>query len=88
MTCMGEERKLYRVLVAECEGKRPLGRPRRRWEDGIRMELREISWGSVGWIQLVQNMGRWRAFVNRVMNLFFSGRELFVSWLVRLNAHY
>jgi hypothetical protein len=47
---MGKERKLYRVLVGKPEGKRPLGRPRRRWENGIRMDLREIGWGSVEWI--------------------------------------
>jgi hypothetical protein len=51
--------------------KEPLGRPRSRWENGIRMELREISWVSLGWIQLAQDRDRWRAFVNRVMNLFF-----------------
>jgi hypothetical protein len=49
--------------------KRPLGRPRRSWEDGIRMDLREIGWGSVEWIQLVQVRNRWRAFVNMVVNL-------------------
>jgi hypothetical protein len=51
------------------EGKIPLLRPRRRWEDGIRMDLREIGWGSVDWIQLVQDRDRWRALVNTVMNL-------------------
>jgi hypothetical protein len=51
------------------EGKRPLGRPRRRWEDGIRMDLREIGWGSVNWIQLAQDRDRWRVLVNAVMNL-------------------
>jgi hypothetical protein len=66
---MGEERKVYKVLVGKPEGKRPLGRPRRRWEDGIQMDLREIGWGSVEWIQLAQDRGRWRALVNNVMNL-------------------
>jgi hypothetical protein len=66
---MGEERYLYRVLMGKPEVKRPLGRPRRRWEDGIRMDLREIGWGSVDWIQLAQDMDRWRAVVNAVMNL-------------------
>jgi hypothetical protein len=66
---MREERKVYRVLVGKPEGKRPLGRPRRRWEVGIRRVLREISWGSVDWIQLAQDRDRWRAFVNMVMNL-------------------
>jgi hypothetical protein len=57
---MGEERKVYKVLVANPEGKRPLGRPRRSWEDGIRMDLREIGLGVWDW---------WRAVVNAVMNL-------------------
>jgi hypothetical protein len=52
---MREERNVYRVLMGKPEGKRPLGRPRRRWEDGIRMDLREIRWGSVDWIQLAQD---------------------------------
>jgi hypothetical protein len=56
---MGEERKVYRVLVEKPEGKRPLGRPRCRWEDGIRMDLREIGWGSIEWIQVAQDRGRW-----------------------------
>jgi hypothetical protein len=65
---MGEERNLYRVLMGKPEGKRPLGRPKRRW-DGIRMDLREINWGSVDWIQLAQDRDRWWAVVNTVMNL-------------------
>jgi hypothetical protein len=64
-----EERNVCRVLMGKPEGKRPLGRPRRRWEDGIRMDLREIGWGSVEWIQLAQNMGRWWAVANTVMIL-------------------
>jgi hypothetical protein len=55
---MGEERKVYRVLVGKAEGKRPLGRPWCKWEDGIRMDLREIGWGSVEWIQLAQDTSR------------------------------
>jgi hypothetical protein len=55
---MGEERNVYRVLMGKPEGKRPLGRPRSRWEDGIRMDLREIGWGSIDWIQLAQNRNR------------------------------
>jgi hypothetical protein len=51
------------------EGKRPLERPRRRWEDGIRMDLREIGWASVDWVQLAQDRDRWRALVNTAMNL-------------------
>jgi hypothetical protein len=66
---MGEERKVYKLLVEKPEGKRPLGRPRRRWEDGITVNLREIGWGSVDWIQLAQDRGRWRAPVNTVTNL-------------------
>jgi hypothetical protein len=66
---MGEETNVYRILMGKPEGKRPLGRPRRRWEDGIRMELREIGWGSVEWIQLAQDRDRWRALVHKVMNL-------------------
>jgi hypothetical protein len=66
---MGEERKVYRVLMGKPEVKSPLERPRRRWEDGIRMDLREIVWGSVDWIQLAQDRDRWRALVNTVMNL-------------------
>jgi hypothetical protein len=60
---------VYRVLMGKPEGKRPLGRTRCRWEDGIRMDLRETGWGSVDWIQLAQDRGRWRALVNTVMNL-------------------
>jgi hypothetical protein len=66
---MGEERKVYKVLVGNPEGKRPLGRPRRRWEDGIRMDLWEIGLGGVDWIQLARERGRWRAVVIAVMNL-------------------
>jgi hypothetical protein len=66
---MGGERKLSKVLVGKPEGKRPLGRPRRRWEDGIRMDLRETGLGSVDWIRLVQDRDRWRAVVSAVMNL-------------------
>jgi hypothetical protein len=63
------ERNVYKVLVEKPDGKRPPGRPRRRWEDGIRMDLRKISCGSVDWIQLAQDRGWWRALVNMVMNL-------------------
>jgi hypothetical protein len=65
---MGEERKVY-VLMVKPEGKRPLGRPRHRWEDWIRMDLREIAWGSVWWIQLPQDMDQWLALLSTVMNL-------------------
>jgi hypothetical protein len=63
------ERNMYRVLTGKTEVKRPLGRPRRRWEDRIRMDLRETGWGSVDWIQLAQDRYRWRALVNTVMKL-------------------
>jgi hypothetical protein len=66
---MGEEKKVYKVLVGKPEGKRPLGRPRCRWEDGIRMDLREIGLRSVDLIRLAQDRGRWRAVVSAVMNL-------------------
>jgi hypothetical protein len=66
---VGEERKVYKVLVGKPEGKTPLGRPRRRWEDGIRMYLKEIGWGYVDWIQVVQERERWRAVVSAVMKL-------------------
>jgi hypothetical protein len=66
---MGEGINVYRVLVGKPEGKRPLGRPRRRWEDGIKMDLREIGWEGVEWIQLAQDRDRWRAVVSAVMNL-------------------
>jgi hypothetical protein len=66
---MGENRNVYKVLMVKPEGKTPLGRPRRRWEDGIRMDLRETGWGSVEWTHLVQDRDRWGAAVNTVMNL-------------------
>jgi hypothetical protein len=66
---MGERRNVYRVLVGKPEGKRPLGRPRRRWEDGIKMDLREIGCGGVEWIHLAQYRDHWRALLNAVMNL-------------------
>jgi hypothetical protein len=62
------ERKVYKVLVGKPEGKRPLGRPRRRWEDGIRMELREIGLRGVDWIQLAWDRDWWQAVVSAVMN--------------------
>jgi hypothetical protein len=63
--------KVYKVLVAKPEGKRPLGRPRHSWEDGIRMDLREIGLGGVDWIRRSQDGDRWRAVVSAVMNLRF-----------------
>jgi hypothetical protein len=66
---MGEEREVYKVLLEKPEGKRPLGRPRRRWEYGIRMDPRETGLGALDWIRLAQDMDRWRAGVSAVMNL-------------------
>jgi hypothetical protein len=65
---MGERRNLYRVLVGKREGKSPLERPRRRWENGIKVDLRVIGWGGVEWIHLAQDRDRWRVVVNAVMN--------------------
>jgi hypothetical protein len=65
----GEGRGVYRVLVGRPEGKRPLGRPRRRWEYNIKMDLREIWIGMVNWIRLVQDKVQWRAFVNTATNI-------------------
>jgi hypothetical protein len=69
VACMGEGRDAYRVLVGRPESKRPLGRPRCRWEDNIKMDLRETGINRVNWIQLAQDRVQWRAFVNMVMNL-------------------
>jgi hypothetical protein len=68
VTRMGR-RGTNRILVGKPERKRPLGRPRRRWEDDIRMDLREIGWGGMDWIDVAQNRDQWRALVNTVMNL-------------------
>jgi hypothetical protein len=65
----GEVRGVYRVLVGKPEGKRPLGRPRRRWEDNIRMDLQEVGCGCEDWIGLTQDRDRWRALVSAVRNL-------------------
>jgi len=66
---MGERKGVYRILVGTPEGKRPLGRPRRRWEDNIKMNHQEVGCGDMNWIDLVQDWDRWRALVNAVMNL-------------------
>ena len=65
---MGEKRGVYRVLMGKPEGKKPLGRPRRRWEDNIKMDLQEVGRGGMDWIELAQDMDRWQALVNAVMN--------------------
>jgi hypothetical protein len=66
---MGERRGVYRALVGKPDGRRPLGRPRRRWEDNIKMDVREVGWGGMDWINLAQDRDKWRALVNAVMNL-------------------
>jgi hypothetical protein len=66
---IGEKRKAYRILLGKPEGKRPLGRPIFWWVANIKMDLREIGWGGMDWIDLSQDRDRWRALVNTVMNL-------------------
>jgi hypothetical protein len=66
---MGELRGAYNILVGRPEGRRPLGRPRRRWDDNIKMDLRKTGFGDVDWIHWAQDRDRWRALVNTVMNL-------------------
>ena len=66
---IGEVRVVYRVLVGKPEGRRPLGRPRRRWVDNIRMDLQEVGCGYMDWIRLAQDRDRWRTLVSAVMNL-------------------
>jgi hypothetical protein len=66
---MGEGRGAYRILVGSPEGRRPLGRPRRRWDDNIKKDLQEVGWRGMDWIDLSQDRDRWRALVSAVMNL-------------------
>jgi hypothetical protein len=66
---MGEKRTAYRILVGKPERKRPQGRPRRRWVHNIKMDLREIGWDGMDWIDLAQDRDQWRALVNTVMKL-------------------
>jgi len=68
---IGEVRGVYRGLVGKSEGKRPLGRPKRRWEDNIKMDLLEVGCGRMDWMELAQDMDRWRALVNATINLPF-----------------
>jgi hypothetical protein len=66
---VAEKRNAYRLLVGKPEGRRPLGRPRRRWVDNIGMDLGEVRWGDVDWIGLAKDRNRWRALVNSALNL-------------------
>jgi hypothetical protein len=66
---MGEKRNAYRILVEKPEGMRPLGSPRRGWVDNIKMDLREVGWDGMHWIDLTQDRDQWTAHVNAVMNL-------------------
>ena len=68
MACMEEGRDVHKVLVGKPEGKRPLGRSRRRWEDNIKVDLEEVGRGCGDWMELVQDRDRWRALVSTVMN--------------------
>jgi len=69
---MGEERGVYKVLMGKPDGRRPLGRPRRRWADSIRMDLQEVGCGYMDWIGLAQDRDRWRTLMGAVMNLLVS----------------
>jgi len=69
VACLEERRGVYMVLVGKPEGKRQLGRPRRRWEDKIKMDLQDVGCEGMDWIELAQDRDRWRALVNAVMNL-------------------
>jgi hypothetical protein len=66
---MGEKMNAYRVLLGKPEGKRPLGRTGRRWEDNIKIDLRRVGWGSMDWIDVAQDRDQWRPLVNTVMNI-------------------
>jgi hypothetical protein len=82
---MREEKNMYRVLMGKPEGKRPLGRPRHRWGDGIRVDLRETGLRGIEWMQLAQDRGRWRSLVNTVMNwqvLLPQSQSLFVTFFI------
>jgi hypothetical protein len=69
VACMRERRSVYRVSVGKPEGKRPIGSPRCRWEDNIKMDLQEVGWGYLDWVELAQERDTWRTLVNAVMNL-------------------
>jgi hypothetical protein len=66
---MRAKRDVYRILLGNPGGKRPLGRPRRRWKDNIKLDLKEIRWGGMDWIDLTEDRSQWRALVNTVINL-------------------
>jgi hypothetical protein len=66
---MGEKRNAYRIFVGTPDGKTPLGRPRRKWMDNTKMDLREIGWDGVDWIHMTQDRDQWKALVNTVLNL-------------------
>jgi hypothetical protein len=66
---MRDRRDVFRAFVVKPEGKKPLGRPRRRWDDNIKMDLQEVGCGSMDWIEMAQDRDRWQALVNAVMNL-------------------
>ena len=68
LACMGERRGVYSVLIGKPEGKRPLGRPRRRWKDNIKTDLQEVGGDFGDWMGLAQDKDRWRELVSRVMN--------------------
>jgi hypothetical protein len=76
---MGESRGAYSVLVGKPEGKRPLGRPRHRWENNNKMNLQEVRWGDMDWIDLVHDGYKWRALVNAVMNLLYKPPHALVT---------
>ena len=69
MVCMGERRGVHRVLVGKLDGKRPVGRPRHRWEDNIKMDLQEVGGGCGDWMEMAQDRDRWQALVSTVRNL-------------------
>jgi hypothetical protein len=88
---MGEGRKLYNVLVGKPEGKRPLGRPRRRWVYGIKMDLRETGWTDVEWIHLSQDRNRLRAVMNTVIDLRFLAPQAYLvksAWREKIEGRY
>jgi hypothetical protein len=84
---MGDNRKVYKVLVGKPEGWRPLGRPSCRWEAGIRMKLMETGWGCVEEIQLAQDRERWRTLVNAVMNYRVPGPRNYLSTELELQLN-